>query len=47
MKIVDLQLNIDGLILDENQSVEEFVSNMNVNSVYPVIWEILSEEYYE
>lgn len=43
-KIVDLQLTIDGLILKENESVDDFINSLNVNSSYPIVYEILYEE---
>lgn len=45
MRIVDLQLNIDGLVLDDDESVEEFVKSLHITSIYPVIWEVLSDDY--
>ena len=46
-KIVDLQLNIDGLILNNDETVEDFVNSLQVNSIYPIIYTILNEEYME
>ena len=42
-RIVDLQITIDGLIL-ENESVEDFINSLKINSSYPVVYEILYEE---
>lgn len=47
MKIVDLQLNIDGLLLEDNESVEDFIKSIKVNSCYKIVYEILHEEYFE
>ena len=47
MKIVDLQLNIDGLILNDNESVGDFIDSLKVNSSYPITYEILYEENYD
>ena len=47
MKIVDLKLNIDGLILNDNESVDDFINSLEINSVYDVIYDILYEEYFE
>ena len=47
MKIIDLKLNIDGLILDDDESVEDFVNSIRVNSAYKITWEVLYEENYE
>lgn len=46
MKIIDLNLNISGLILDEDESVEDFIESINVDSAYPITYEILYEEYF-
>ena len=43
MKIVDLQLNIDGLILEDDESVEDFIDTLEVNSSYPILYEVLYE----
>lgn len=44
MKIVDLQLNIDGLLLNDDESVEDFIKSINVNSTYNIVYEVLYEE---
>lgn len=44
MKIVDLQLNIDGLLLEDNESVDDFINSINVNSNYNIVYEVLYEE---
>lgn len=46
MKIIDLKLNIDGLILNDNETVDEFIKNLNINSIYDVVYEVLYEEEY-
>lgn len=43
-KMVDLKLNIDGLLLKEDESVEGFVESIDINSMYPITYEILNEE---
>lgn len=42
-RIVDLKITIDGLIL-KNKTVEDFINSLNINSSYPVVYEILYEE---
>lgn len=42
-KLVDLQLNIDGLILD-GISIDEFIQNIPCNSEYPITYNVLHEE---
>ena len=44
MRIIDLQLNIDGLILDDDESVDDFINQLNVNSFYDIVYEVLYEE---
>lgn len=47
MKVVDLQLNIAGLILDDETSIDEFVDSLKVNSIYPIVYQVLYEEKYD
>ena len=46
MKIVDLQINIDGLRLKDDESVEDYIRKIQklTNSNYDIIYEILYEE---
>ena len=44
MRIVDLQLNIDGLILNDGETVDDFIDGLNINSSYPVVFDVLYEE---
>jgi len=44
MKIVDLKLNIDGLILNDDESIEDFIDSIKVNSMYNIVYEVLYEE---
>lgn len=46
MRILDVILNIDGLILKDNESVEEVIGSIKVNSTYPITWEVLHEEWF-
>ena len=47
MRIIDLYLNIDGLILDDSISIDDFIDSIQVNSIYPIVYEILNEERYD
>ena len=44
MRIVDLQIQIDGLRLEGGATVEDFIKGLEVDSAYPVTYEILYEE---
>ena len=44
MKIVDLKLTIDGLILNDGEDVNDFINSININSIYPILYEIVYEE---
>ena len=46
MKIIDLQLNIDGLLLKDNESVEDFIATIQkiTNSNYNIQYQVLHEE---
>lgn len=48
-RVVDLQLNIDGIVLKQGENVEDIIQKINevVDTIYPVKYEILQEEYYE
>ena len=48
-RVVDLQLNIDGIVLQRGENVEDVIQKIEkvVNTIYPVKWEILQEEVYE
>ena len=47
MKIVDLQINIDGLMLNENETIESFIESIKANTSYPITYQILHEESYD
>lgn len=47
MKIVDLRLNIDGLILNDEEDIEEFIKSIKINSIYPIVYEVIYEEEFE
>lgn len=49
MKIVDLKINIDGLLIGDNETVDDFINRIELinNSNYPITYEILHEEEYE
>ena len=47
MKIVDLKINIDGLILDnDEEAIENFIADVEklCNSTYNINYEVLYEE---
>lgn len=48
-RIMDIQLTIDGVILKEGESIEDYISKVEkvFNTSYPVLYEILSDEFYE
>ena len=43
MKIVDLKLNIDGMLLEDSETVEDYISKIQkqTNSNYDIVYEIL------
>lgn len=46
---VDIILNIDGIVLNERESIEDIISEIEkiVDTIYPIKYEIVQEEYYE
>ncbi|MEE1227166.1 MAG: hypothetical protein UHM08_08715 [Bacteroidales bacterium] len=48
-RVVDLKLNIDGIVLQRGENVEDVIQKIEkvVNTIYPVKWEIIQEELYE
>ena len=46
MRIVDLQLNIDGIILNGDESIEDYIKAIQsvTNSTYQIQYQILHEE---
>ena len=48
MRIVDLKLNVDGLILKDDESVEKYVEKVQkiTNNQYKIQYEVLYEEEY-
>ena len=44
MKIVDLKLYIDGLILNDDETIDDFIESLNINSVYDIVYEVLYDE---
>ena len=46
MKIVDLQLNIDGLLIGGGRTVDDFISEIEsiANTNYDIKYEVLHEE---
>ena len=45
-RIVDLRLNLDGVILEENETVEELISKIQdvINSNYDIAYEVMHTE---
>ena len=48
MKIIDLQLNIDGLILKDNETVDDLINKLETitDTSYDINYTILHEEEY-
>ena len=46
-RIVDLQINIDGLILGRGETVDDFIDSINANTTRPITYQILYEESYD
>lgn len=46
MKLVDLQLNIDGLLVGGGKTVDDFISEIQkiANTNYDITYQILHEE---
>lgn len=49
MKIVDLNVQIDGLILDDDETIDDFIDKISelTNSEYEITYEIQHEEEYD
>ena len=49
MKIVDLQLNIDGLLIGDNETIDSFIAKIEkiANTNYDITYEILHEEEFD
>lgn len=49
MKIMDLQLHIDGVLLKDDESIEQLIEKLQkeINSNYPIRYDILYEEPFE
>ncbi len=48
-RIVDIKLEIDGILLKEGENLEDIISKIDkiVDTIYPIKWEIVQEEFYE
>ena len=48
-RVVDLQLNIDGIVLKRGENVEDVIQKIEkaVDTIYPIKWELIQEEVYE
>lgn len=44
MRVVDLKLNIDGLILSDDETIEDFISSIKIDSIYDITYEVIYEE---
>lgn len=49
MKLVDLKINVDGLILKNGESIDDFIDKIEsmTNSNYGLTYEVLHEEEYD
>lgn len=49
MRIIDLEMNIDGLRLADDESVDDLINKIDklIDSAYPIHYQILWEEKYE
>lgn len=48
-RVIDIQVNIDGIVLQEGENVEDIIQKIEkiVDTIYPVKWEVIQEEFYE
>ena len=46
MKVVDVKLQIDGLVLQDDETVEDFIKKIPNSSTYNILYEVLYEERY-
>ena len=48
-RVVDIQVNIDGIVLHEGENVEDIIQKIEeiVDTIYPVKWEVVQEEFYD
>ena len=46
MKVVDVRLQIDGLLLQDDESIEDFIKKIPNSSTYDILYEVLYEEKY-
>lgn len=46
---VDIQLTIDGIVLQEDENLEDIINKIEkiVDTIYPIKYEIIQEEFYE
>lgn len=47
-RVVDIQLNIDGIVLQEGENIEDLIKKIEkiTDTIYPVKWEVIQEEFY-
>lgn len=48
-RVLDVKLNIDGIVLKDGENFEDILKKIEeiVDTIYPIQWEIVQEEYYE
>ena len=48
-RVVDIQVNIYGIVLHEGENVEDIIQKIEeiVDTIYPVKWEVVQEEFYD
>ena len=48
-RVIDIKLEIDGIVLPEGKNLEDVISEIEkiVDTIYPIKWEIVQEEFYE
>lgn len=46
---IDVQLTIDGIVLKEGENLEDIIEKIDkiVDTIYPIKYEIIQEEFYE
>ena len=49
-RVVDIQLNIDGIVLQEGENIEDIIQKIEkdvIDTIYPIKWEVIQEEFYD
>ena len=49
VRVVDIQLTIDGINLEEGENIEDYISKVEkiFDTIYPIQYEIIQEEFHE